>query len=354
MNNIFNITLIIVFFTFVHLSSQEKKIKQKIQNPHMLHIDKLYKEKKYQEAIHYLIKLLEKQKSNQVYHLLISVSFSKLKNDQKAFEYLRRGYLHNPTTIYARKKMLPILNYLYNNFKNHEKFPWLNKYYKIKKLFDENKLPQAETLALKLLEDNTNTDLTAILCKDIKTIQGKASSFDSTLRKVINTLGNNCPEYIFFELGETLYNSGKFEHAIKSLETAMKMNKFRRRSGALYGASLLYTGSYARANSALSNSLKLFPKFSETRLYYALSFWALNKSSKAIDELDSILNKNTPSKILKKAKGALKVIKAGEIFLTPEMMQEVMKYLPKGADPLIEIKKKINALDKSEKIPEKK
>lgn len=345
------IALLLLLIINMSLYAKEKI---KIQDPNLIHVQKLHKEKKYQEVIDYLIKKIETQKTNQIYYHYISGAYSILKDDQNSFTYLMRGYLYNPTTLYARKQIHPGLNYLYKKFKNHDKYPWLKKYYEIKKLFNANKLPEAEKLALSLLKDKTNVDLTAILCKDIKTLLGNASAYDSTLRNIADTLGSNCPEYIHFELGELLYKSGKYKHAIQPLAKSVELNKQRRRSRALYGASLLYSGKYQEANVILDRTTKKFPDFSEARLFYALSFWALKKNSFAIMELNSILNKTTPLKIRTKAKSALTVMQAGELFLTPEMMREVVKYLPKGTDPLEQINKKIKELKKSDKQSEKK
>lgn len=326
--------LVILFFSFLTpflIADESQQFNENIQ-----------KVKKLKEVNDYdgMIKLMneEIQKGNlfPLYFDILGGAYDAKKDKEAAYLSYEKGFFYNPSIEYARTNLVKRMNYIENRKEELEKDSWLYKFLTIKKLFDDNNLDEADKKMGALLGEGRNLDILCVINKDIRSLKGvpKASngvltnlaSAESYFNKVIAEMGDNCPEYVFYEYADLLFKSEKYDKALEKYQVSVTKNKFRRDNKLKLGACYLYTKDYAEAKNIFLECTNKMPDYAEAYLYLGFSHWALKeseKASKAFSKVVELCQTNNTS-FRDKAKKAMEVVKKGDLFLTPNDMSKLM------------------------------
>lgn len=306
-------------------------------NEIILKVNKLKEKDEYDEIIKLMNDEIGKGKNFQLYFDILGGAYAGKKNSEDAYLSYLKGHLYNPTTEYSRDKLVKKMKYIENRASELDKNSWIAKYLTAKKLFDDGDIINAEKKVSELSSEGKNLDVLCILNKDIKSFKdvpkdSKAvvetfSEAESMFNKVIATQGNNCPEYVYYELADLLFKTSKYEKALPNYQISVTKNAMRRDNLLKVGICQLYIKNYGESKQTFLQCVQKNSQYSEAYLYLGFSHWALKESDKAINAFTTVVNLNSTnnSALKEKAKKAMVVVNKGDLFLTPNDMDKIIK-----------------------------
>jgi predicted Zn-dependent protease len=331
---IFKKNLVILIFcslTPFLLADESQQVNEIIQKT-----IKLKETNDYDSMIKLINEEIKKGNLHAIYFDILGGAYDAKKDKEAAYLSYLKGFFYNPSLEYARNKLVKKMNYIENRKEELEKDSWLYKYLSVKKLFDDNYLDEADKKLGVLLGEGKNLDILCIFNKDIRSLKGapkasnavitNLSSAESYFNKVIAEMGDNCPEYVYYEFADLLFKSEKYEKAIENYQTSAKKNILRRDNKLKLGACYLYTKDYVEAKKIFSECINKMPDYAEAHLYIGFSHWALKESEKALQAFSKVIElcQTSNTNFREKAKKAMEVVKKGDLFLTPNDMNKLM------------------------------
>ncbi len=326
-----------IFIFFIYLitpilfADESQKLNENIQK-----ILKLKETNDYDGMISIISEEIKKGNLYAIYFDILGGAYDAKKNKEDAYLSYLKGFFYNPSLEYSRNNLVKKMNYFENRKDELDKDSWLHKYLSIKKLFDDNYLDEADKKLGILLGEGKNLDILCIINKDIKSLKGvpkesksiisNLTSAESYFNKVIVEMGDNCPEYVFYEYADLLFKSEKFSKALENYEVSVLKNKLRRDNKLKLGACYLYTKNYLEAKKIFLDCTNKTPEYAEAHLYLGFSHWALKESDKALKSFSKVIElcQTNNTSFRDKAKKAMEVVRKGDLFLTPNDMNKLM------------------------------
>lgn len=297
-----------------------------------------FKEKNnYDEIIRLIKGEIDKGSLHQLYFDILGGAYAGKKNFEESYLAYLRGHYYNPTTEYSKNQLIKKMNYIENRPEELEKDSWLYKYLQVKKLFDDGDIINADKKLSELSSENKNLDLLCIINKDIKSFKDipkdtknllvTFSEAESMFNRVISEQGGKCPEYVYYEFADLLYKTNKYTLALENYKISVSKNPLRRDNLLKVGICQLYSKNYKEAKIIFLSLIEKNANYIEANLYLGFSHWALKESDKAIKSFSNVveMSKSSNSILKDKAKKAIEVVKKGDLFLTPNDMDKIIK-----------------------------